>query len=194
MEGAGVGLAACDAEGRLTLLSPVLQELFGTTFVPLPEAEHPKVFDLLTEDGTPVACRDYPLRRARRGEYVRDEILTTHRAADGSLAQLRCNAAPLHDREGHPDGAVALVQDVTDERTVEETQELMRRQLLEAVNHEFRTPLAALLGHVQLLLGHRDELPHDMVFSLEAIERNAWRLRDLVRGVTDLVDRAGHPN
>jgi PAS domain S-box-containing protein len=190
MERTGVGLAACDAEGRLTLLSPVLQDLFGIPFAPVPEEDYAYVFHLLAEDcQTPLAYQDNPLVRARRGEYVRDALLATRRL-DGRLVHLRCNAAPLEDGFGESAGALVLVQDVTLEREAEQASERVRQQVVEAINHEFRTPLAALLGHVELVREHQDLLPDDVVASLEAIERAGWRLRDLVRTVTDLVDAA----
>jgi signal transduction histidine kinase len=64
--------------------------------------------------------------------------------------------------------------------------------LLETINHEFRTPLAALLGHVELIHDHRHrryDLDEDLANWLDAIERASWRLRDLVEEVTELADR-----
>jgi len=189
LERTGVGLAACDAHGRLTLLSPVLQKLFGTRFLPVSEEDYPRLFTLLTADGVPMPVRDYPLTRARHGEYVRDELVSTQRR-DGRVVHLRCNAAPVRDEEGAPAGALVLVQDVTDEREAEQATKAMRRAVVEAVNHEFRTPLASLLGHIELLQAHREGLPTEVLDSLDAIERAGWRLRDLVRGVTELIDGA----
>ena len=49
-----------------------------------------------------------------------------------------------------------LVQDVTLEREAEQASERVRQQVVETINHEFRTPLAALLGHVELVHEHQD--------------------------------------
>lgn len=190
LDNTGVGLAACDRDGRLTLISPTLQELFGVTFEPVAEQFYVELFQLMRADGeTPLSLHEVPLVRARHGEFVRDEVIST-RHSDGSLLFLRCNAMPLFDSRGRNDGAIALVQDVTAESMAALRAEQMRRRLLETINHEFRTPLAALLSHIELIHDHRDQLgalDADMARWLDAIERSGWRLRDLVEEVTELV-------
>jgi len=194
MERTGVGLAACDAAGRLTLLSPVLQELFGVSFVPVTEVESPYFFHLMAEDGcTTLPSWDTPLARSRRGEYVRDVLLTSRRPG-GRLLHLRCNAAPLEDAYGEPQGAVVLVQDVTREREAELEREAVQARVVETINHEFRTPLAALIGHLELIRDRADVLPEELAMSLDAIERAGWRLRDLVDAATELVEVGVQPH
>jgi signal transduction histidine kinase len=131
-----------------------------------------------------------PLARARRGEFVRDAVVT-HRRTGGQLVHLRCNAVPLRDDHGRDTGAISLVQDVTAETDAALRAEALRKRLFETINHEFRTPLAALLGHVELIHDHRDrreDLDPDLAKWLDAIERSGWRLRDLLQKVSDLVD------
>jgi PAS domain S-box-containing protein len=189
LDNTGVGLIACDASGRLTLISPVLQELFDMEFEPVTEPRYVQRFHLLKDDGKTVLPLDeVPLVRARRGEFVRDALVTTCRA-DGSVVHLRCNAVPLRDDRGRDNGAIALVQDVTAETEAARHAEALRQRLLETINHEFRTPLAALLGHVELIHDQRDrleELDPELARWLAAIERAGWRLRDLVEEVSEL--------
>jgi signal transduction histidine kinase len=191
LDNTGVGLVACDASGRLTLISPILQDLFEMTYEPVLEPFYAERFHLFRCDGETVLPTDeVPLVRARRGEFVRDALVTTRRA-DGALVHLKCNAVPLRDDEGRDNGAIALVQDVTAETEALQRAETLQRRLVETINHEFRTPLAALLGHVELLQDHRDEggLDAELTGSLAAIERAGWRLRDLVEEVAALVNR-----
>ncbi len=156
LELTGVGLVACDASGMLTLISPTLQELFGMTYEPVTEPFYVERFQLMREDGeTPLALDEVPLMRARRGEFVRDSPVT-HRRPDGTLVHLRCNAVPLRDDDDTDIGAIALVQDVTAETQAALRAEELQRRLVATINHEFRTPLAALLGHVELIRDHRD--------------------------------------
>lgn len=195
LDNTGVGLVACDASGMMTLISPTLQELFDMVYEPVVEPFYVDRVELYERDGeTPLCPEDVPLTRARGGEFVRDAVVTTRRS-DGTLVHLKCNAVPLHDDEGCPDGAIALVQDVTAETDAALRAETMRTRLVEAINHEFRTPLAALLGHVELIHDHRDrrdDLDPDLARWLDAIERSGWRLRDLVEEVADLVRSQGH--
>jgi signal transduction histidine kinase len=191
LDNTGVGLVACDATGLMTLISPVLQELFGMTYQPQVEPFRVEEMPLYQVDGTtPIAPDEVPLSRARRGEFVRDEVVT-HRRSTGRLVHLKCNAVPLRDAAGNGVGAISLVQDVTAEIESALRAEELRKRLVETINHEFRTPLAALLGHVELIHDHRDrreDLDPDLAQWLDAIDRSAWRLRDLLDEVAELVN------
>jgi signal transduction histidine kinase len=64
------------------------------------------------------------------------------------------------------------------------------RELVESINHHLRTPLAAILGHTDLLLDHRSDLPGQVQDSLAGILRAGARLEDVVTSICDLVDVA----
>lgn len=56
-----------------------------------------------------------------------------------------------------------------------------KTDMLVTVNHEFRTPLTSISGHVELLLdGGAGELPPDAISMLRTIERNGERLQGLI--------------
>jgi PAS domain S-box-containing protein len=189
MENTGVGIVACDASGRLTLLSPALQRLFGKNFEPLPMDAVADAFRVFHEDGeTPMSSAELPLARARAGEYVKDAVVAAY-DGQGALLFLQCNAAPLEDDAGRPAGAILLIQDITVAQQARLITEQLRDRLVQTVNHEFRTPLAALLGNLEIIREHHDAVSPDLARSLEAIERAGWRLRDLVCAAATLIDR-----
>lgn len=186
LEHTGVGLAACDADGRLTLLSPELQRILGHGFEPLAEASFTCVFDLTDESGTePLPVERIPLVRARGGEFVRDEMLHARRP-DGRVVHLRCNASPLEE-DGELSGAVVLVQDVTAEYEAHREAAELRRATLERVQHEIRTPLSALLGHLELMEDLDADLPFRLDISMQAMSRAGRRLRDLLAELDESV-------
>jgi signal transduction histidine kinase len=191
LDNTGVGLLACDASGMLTLISPALQELFEMEYEPVAEPVYVQRFHLFRADGeTALPLDEVPLVRARRGEFVRDALVTTRRS-DGTVVHLRCNAVPMRDDGGCDNGAISLVQDVTAETEAARRAQEIQRRLLETINHEFRTPLAALLGHVELIHDQRRrryDLDEDLANWLDAIERAGWRLRDLVEEVSGLAE------
>jgi signal transduction histidine kinase len=183
-----VGVAATDARGCMTVLSPALQQLFGLEDDPYAEDELPERFRLYDESGNiPLQPGDVPLVRARAGETVSDAVVTTRPPARG-LVYLRCNAAPLRDPDGTIVGGIVLVQDVTSERAALGEQAELRRRLIETVNHEFRTPLTTLFGHSELLAEAEDRLPADLARSARAVLGAAETLRELLQTVSDLVD------
>jgi PAS domain S-box-containing protein len=187
LDNTGVGLVGCDASGRLTLVSPAVQELFGVGSESVSEEVFVDRFALFRSDGvTPLPIEEVPLHRARRGEFVRDLVVTARTRHQG-IVHLKCNAVPLRDDGGADNGAIALIQDVTVEVQAAQRAEALRKRLVDTINHEFRTPLAALLGHVELIHDHHGDLDPELTAWLAAIERSGWKLRDLVLAVDELV-------
>ncbi|GAB6984109.1 PAS domain-containing sensor histidine kinase [Nocardioides pyridinolyticus] len=188
----GLLVAASDREGRISLLSPGMQDLFDLPFERMTEDELSDRFRLYTHDGSaPLATEDVPLVRARRGETVRDELITTRTEA-GCLVYLRCNASPLVDRLGRPNGAIVLVQDVTAERAALERQAELRERLLATVNHHFRTPVTNLLGYAEVLDDQRQAIPPESHRAVDAVLRAAKQLGALLETVSALVDLDRH--
>ncbi len=183
-------VAACDGSGRLTFLSPALQDMFGGTHDGLHASDFVESFDLYDAGGS---CRlrteDVPLTRALRGEVVKEALITTRLDA-GNLVFLRCNAAPLLGPDHHLIGAVVLVHDVTSELASHQEQEELRNRLVVTLNHEFRTPLTKLLGHAELLQETDDPLAARR--SLDVVWKSAIELTSLMGTISDLLDLEAH--
>ncbi|MXG90104.1 histidine kinase dimerization/phospho-acceptor domain-containing protein [Nocardioides flavescens] len=64
--------------------------------------------------------------------------------------------------------------------------------LADAINHEFRTPLASLLGHLEIVRDHAGDLPPEVQFCLDAMERAGERLSDLVTTAADIAEASEH--
>jgi signal transduction histidine kinase len=62
-----------------------------------------------------------------------------------------------------------------------------RQVVLERVHHEFRTPLATLLGHVEMLQDDDADLPFRLEVALAAISRSGDRLSELLAHLDELV-------
>jgi len=104
---------------------------------------------------------------------------------DGGVREILSNAGPIKDPEGRVTGAVANINDIT---PIIELQH-QRDDILRAVSHDLRNPLAAVLGRAQLLerqlaragLGERERQ------GLQAIIAGARRMDTMIQ---DLVDSA----
>ena len=185
-----LSVAACDAAGSMTFLSPALQEMFGRTHEGLHASDFVESFDLYDADGSiRLRAEDVPLSRALRGEVVKDALISA-RLEGGDLVFLRCNAAPLRGPDEELTGAVVLVQDVTAEQTAHREQEELRQRLLTTLNHELRTPLTKLLGHAELLQEAQDPLLAGR--SLYVVWKSAEELAGLMDTISTLLDLEAH--
>ncbi|GAB3657827.1 hypothetical protein GCM10027596_13440 [Nocardioides korecus] len=139
---------------------------------------------LFCADGvTPLPDDQVPTTRAMRGEQLADDLCwvgpdpATRRGLAISSTQRR---AP----DGRLLGVVLVFKDVT---------ELIRAlrvkdEFVASVSHELRTPLTSIIGYVDLVLEDTDDVPDEVRHHLEAVRRNARRLRRLV---DDLLTTAG---
>ncbi|WP_137292643.1 PAS domain-containing sensor histidine kinase [Nocardioides dongxiaopingii] len=185
-----LALAASDADGTLTMMTPALERLLGQAYAPVRECDLSAQMNLYYEDGrTPLQTIDMPIARARAGEQVIDAIVTARPDVESErLTYLRCNATPLRDASTEICGALVLVQDVTEEWRVRAREGELRERLMATVNHELRTPVAKLLGHAELLLDVRDQMPGWARASLDTVWRASEELADLSDTITSLVD------
>lgn len=185
-----IGVAVCDGDGVLveynTALAAIIRLPYERTH--LEEwAAHYHLYDLggerLLEPG------DVPLARALRGEPVRDQVVAT-RAPGSTTRWVRCNGSQLLDAQGRVAGAVVFTVDVTAAFLERRELDGLRDRLIDTVNHELRTPAAALVGHVELLHDMRDRLPADAAWSVDALTRNLERLEQTLDCLSQLADAA----
>jgi PAS domain S-box-containing protein len=101
-------------------------------------------------------------QRIASGESIANlEIVRRHK--DGRDLTLLFSAAPMRNPNGEPEGAVAILQDITELRATE--RQLRQAQKMEAlgqltggVAHDFNNLLAVIMGNLDLLL---QDLPPD---------------------------------
>jgi signal transduction histidine kinase len=130
-------------------------------------------------DGKPYGPDDWPLARALTGEEVRRErvILDTERRA-----VLEVNAAPVRDSRGEVVAAVALFQDVTDA----DMRLIAASEFVANAAHELRTPLAAIVSGIEVLVAGAKDIPAERDRFLAHIAREADRLTRLSTALLQL--------
>jgi two-component system phosphate regulon sensor histidine kinase PhoR len=109
----------------------------------------------------------------------RDRFTTEVNLDEPRQAIVRVAAVPVHDDFARPIGRALVLQDVTEERLLDN----VKADFFTAMSHELRTPLSAIKGAAELLLD--DEMPGTHQHFVQTIHRNADRLGRLV---TDLLD------
>jgi len=108
------GIVACDADGRLAVLNRATQQFHGLSADPLGSAEWAAHEDLYAADGaTPLTEAEMPLRRAFRGEILREVEMVI--APKGAMRRrVYCTGQPVRNAEGRQIGAVVAMRDVTE--------------------------------------------------------------------------------
>jgi PAS domain S-box-containing protein len=108
----GVGLF--DRDGRLLLRAGPLGRLWDD-LVPSQDAQSLRRKGF-TDDGRLLSPSEYPDARALRGEIIAPGLDFIHTAGDGSETWIRCSAAPFRNETGEVIGAVAILQDIDEEK------------------------------------------------------------------------------
>jgi PAS domain S-box-containing protein len=118
------------------------------------------------------------MRRSWRGE-------TVVRRRDGTTIPILLNASLIRDTDGRVQGAVAIVDDISEEKRFQE--QMQRADRLAAVGetaagiaHEINNALSVILGHTTDEDLHGEE---ELRGALARVDAQARRITDIVRGV-----------
>lgn len=168
-----------DAAHRIVEVNRAAMEMFGVArkeelLVPL--HEWGRRFELRYVDGARVPPDRYATVRALAGERVTayDAVL---RRTDGRDVFVSITAAPVQGAGRRLDLAVTVLRDVSAARRLDE----MREEFLATAAHEFKTPLAVIKAHAQVM--QRREPPDPQ--GLTVIQRQVERLDRLVEHLLD---------
>ena len=185
LDAVDIGILAYDAEGnqilanRSVLSHPVIVNT-GLTPLELDQQGY-----MLQEDRvTSLPDGQGFVTRALRGDEYSNQIIWI--SAPGTRQHaVAASARPLHDTDGRFAGTVIAIDDVT---AYLETI-AAKDEFVGSVSHEFRTPLASILGYLELVLEEPERLPDDVRQHLGVVERNADRLQRLVLDLLEAASR-----
>jgi two-component system, OmpR family, phosphate regulon sensor histidine kinase PhoR len=156
------GVAVVNASERLVFANPGFAEILGLDVPPTPGS---KLLEVVRQAELIQAVREI-LGGATR---VQSEIVT------GTLRQHFFAATVAAVRAGDTTGAVVVLHDITELRKLER----VRRDFVANVSHEFRTPLTAIQGFAETLLGGAIDDPQNRTRFLEIILEHSRRLARL---------------
>ncbi len=169
------GVIAVDADNRVILINPVVEDVFG--------------LDEDTSLGKTVleVVRDYELER------LFSKALDSGRPTQKELRILtpeprifRVHITPLR---GEQRGIVALFHDITERRNLEK----MRTEFVANASHELRTPLTSVRGFVETLRnGVLEKEPEKAREFLQIIDEETKRISDLVDDMLQLATIEEH--
>ena len=162
------GVVTFDENGQVIMANPQAIEIISDV-----SEDASTQFDVL---------KDFLEQVKESGEYVKREI-----KLKGKTISVRM--APILDDHMKLWGVLAVLQDVTRERKLED----LRREFLGDVSHELRTPLTYLQGYTEALLDNMVKNEEERSRYLNIILEETLRLRRLVDELLDLSHiEAGH--
>lgn len=169
-----LGIAIVDETEQVVLANAEAERILGGAGAP----SQVKGYRL---DGLPYDG-DWPaLRSLRSGALVFGERARIVRAG-GEQAVVEINSGPIRDGAGRTVAAVSVFRDVT----LAEQREEAEREFVSNAAHELRTPLAAILGAVEVLQAGAKDDPAERDRFLAHVERQCRRLERLTSALLTL--------
>jgi PAS domain S-box-containing protein len=175
---APLAILSIAADGIVQTWNPAAERVFGWTAAEVVGRRAPFVPAEKTDEFAALQCRVMSGESLNGVELVRQK-------KDGTPVTVSLFAAPLRDGNGRVTGILALIEDVTGVKRLE--QQIVQAQKMEAVGrlaggvaHDFNNLLTAILGSTDLLL---ETLPCDHPGREDAVEtrKAALRAADLTR-------------
>jgi two-component system phosphate regulon sensor histidine kinase PhoR len=171
LEGMRAGVLATDAEGRVTLMNPVLARILQ---VDLKASLGKRVLEII---------RNAELKEIfDRVLAEKKEVTATVEMALATTRSFEMVAVPLRETPEVSSGVVAVLHDITRLKELEN----IRKDFVANVSHELRTPLTSIRGFAETLLeGALEDRRNNRRF-VEIIKSHAIRLSDLTMDLLTL--------
>lgn len=166
------GILAVDSDLHIVLINPAAKQMLGIVGsaegMSISEASHDVQLNSVFTDAM-----------AQEGVYTRDVIART--AVGRARRPLRLYATALRD-DGNTVGALALVEDVTELKRLEQ----VRTDFAANVSHELKTPLTSIKGFVETLQAGAINKPEMAQKFLNIIMLEADRLTRLINDILSI--------
>lgn len=163
------GLLVVDLQGVIVLMNPTAEQMLGLDAAALPcplarAIPDPGLQKLLNR-----------INGVAEGDHVDFRLPGSDKIWEGHLSALR-------RADGLVSGYIVLIRDVTQARTVER----MKSEFVATAAHEFRTPLAAILGFTELLLEPEPRSDDERNEFLRLVHEKADALARMVNNLLDI--------
>ncbi|WP_305046369.1 ATP-binding protein [Geoalkalibacter sp.] len=168
------GLLVIDQAGRVLLINERVRRMFDLQA----EVAGGQTIDTLFAGSTLLAG----LRQALAEGKVDGGFDFEHLDAQGARRIIESRISAIRGAQDGSSGVVVLMEDVTQARMIDR----MKSEFISTVAHEFRTPLATVLGFSELLLSRDDFAPEQRREFLTYIFEKADALAAIVDDLLDL--------
>ena len=193
LESTSEGIYGVDLAGRCTFINPAGAALLGYQPDDLLGKNMHETMHHSRPDGSPYPDEECPINREIRagtGARVDDEVLWRR---DGTPFPAEYSSSPIWV-DGHIDGAVVTLTDITLRKGVEEVQKKAKEaaedanraksDFLARMSHEIRTPMNAVIGMADLLW--ETSLNSEQREYVRIFRKAGSQLLDLINDILDL--------
>lgn len=188
-EGAGIGVALLDMEGRVQESNPALQELLGYS---AEELRGKPFTDFSHPDDVATDVAFYEELMAQKGGVGRYRLERRYIRRDGRLGWANVTVSLVQEHRGKPQFLIVMVEDVTEQRRSQEaliqSEKLaVTGRLAASLAHEINNPLQSVIGSLELVeesLAEGRDAGQFLQLATRELERAASivsQLRDLNR-------------
>lgn len=136
----------CDEQGNITYKNAACYALASGNPSAGPSEREAPSYQIFWQDGSPMLPEERPLQRAVSTGEPQRQVAVRLRWQDRDERLVVWNVNPLRDAAGKLTGAVAVGRDMTNDHSLEQT----REDWLAIAAHDLRSPVTAILGHLQL--------------------------------------------
>ena len=166
------GIIAVDQNLKVILVTPVAKTLLG--IIGTPEGKY------ISEASRDVSLDDVFIEAMRQGGVYTTDVAARTGVGRGHRP-LRLYVSPMRD-EGRVVGALAMVEDITELRRLEE----VRTDFAANVSHELKTPLTSIRGFVETLENGAIDNPDMAHKFLRIIMMETERLTRLINDILSI--------
>jgi len=144
------GVVVYDRDGYILQMNSAAQQMYGAENVEeyssTPMLERAHRFQFHDVQGHAIPPEEIAIASAlRSGTAISREMWLT--LPGGKTKVLRDSVSPIRNSKGELDGAVNVVEDITQRKSIEQ----QKNEFLSIASHELRTPITALMGLADIL-------------------------------------------
>ncbi len=145
------GVMLIDRDKVIRLFNPAATTVSGWPAEEAMGIDFHSVLKFINDKGEVVSSDSHPIERGLSNVIPYRDNNANILTKSGKTVPLSISVSPLMDKNGNPEGAVAIFRDVTNERN----EEKQRAEFISTASHEMRTPVAAIEGYLALALNEK---------------------------------------
>lgn len=183
-----------DKNARLVDVNKAAEEIFDIDII------NEKLISSLNDANRKIDSKDingknltpdeFTIYQALNGLIIKDREGIVKNVKTGKDVFISSSASPIYTKDGHVDGAVIVIRDISDRiiaRKQREELNNMKDEFIAIISHELRTPISVIDTALQSMLSlYKEDLTPRVKRLLGKIKQNSFRLVKLSNNFLDI--------